>query len=106
MEDVKIYWTGVEYKYGEGSPNYGKLQGGFVYGFVQASDAREALNRFDEKLIEENLIPILIEFISIYDIEMEWETEEQTENFCQLYTEAQESSEVIFDDFYAFEDEV
>ena len=106
MEDKKIYWTGVEYRYGEGSSNYGKLQGGFVYGFVQARDARDALNRFDEKLIEEALIPVIIEFISIYDIEMEWETEEQTENFCQLCNEARESTEVIFDDFYAFENEV
>jgi hypothetical protein len=106
MEELKIYWSGIEYTYAKESPSYGKLQGGFVYGFVQANDARDALKKFEKRLKEEDLIPLQVEFISLYDIEMEWESDEQTDNYCQLYNEAKETSKVIFDDFYAYENEV
>lgn len=45
MEEVKIYWSGIEYKYGKGSSNYGKLQGGFVYGFKSTESAAEDHNK-------------------------------------------------------------
>jgi hypothetical protein len=106
MEELKIYWTGIEYSYAESSSKFGELQGGFVYGFVQAIDARDALAKFDDRLKSENLIPKQVEFISLYDLEMEWETEEQTNSYCRLVGEAQETWDVIFDDFYAFENEV
>lgn len=47
-----------------------------------------------------------MEFITLYDTEMEWITDEQTVNYCKLYNEAQETSEVVLDDFYAFENDV
>ena len=105
MEDLRIYWAGIEYKYGQSFSKNDKLKGGFVYGFVKAKDVRDALNKFDRRLKEEDLIPIEIEFITTYDNEMEWETEEQKVNYCRLISEAQETSEVVFDDFYAYENE-
>lgn len=36
MENLKIYWTSVEFNYSKKSPQFGKLAGGFVYGFVKA----------------------------------------------------------------------
>ncbi len=103
MEESRIYWTGIEFNYSRDSADYGKLKGGFVYGFVHAIDVREALKRFEGRLIEEKLTPKNFEFISIYDLEMEWETEEQTENYFQLAKEAESSSEVMFDAFYSYE---
>ena len=44
-----------------------------------------------------------VEFISPYDIETKWETEEQTIKIIQLYNNAASSNQVIFDDFYAYE---
>ena len=36
---------------------------------------------------------------------MEWETEEQTNKYIQLYEEAESLNQVLFDDFYAYESE-
>ena len=33
---------------------------------------------------------------------MEWETDEQTKNYMNLYEESKKSKNVIFDDFFAY----
>ncbi len=101
----KIYWTGIEYNYDENSPEYGKLKGGFVYGFVKAFDVREALEKLLNKLKNEKLVPKEVEFVSPYDEQMEWETKEETSRYNQLFEEAKSLNQVIFDDFYAYENE-
>jgi len=32
----KVYWSGIEYIYKRSSPDYEKLNGGFVYVFIKA----------------------------------------------------------------------
>ena len=103
MDNLKIYWTSVEFNYSKKSPQFGKLTGGFVYGFVKAFDVREALNKFTEELMHQDMEVKEVEFISPYDIETKWETEEQTIRFIQLYKDAASSNQVTFDDFYAYE---
>ncbi len=103
--ETKIYWAGVEYNYDKDSGNYQELKGGFVYTFMQAIDARDALDMLLQALKGKKLAPLEVEFISIYDGEMEWETEEETNRYISLYNEALESGNVIFDDFYAYESE-
>ncbi len=101
----KVYWCGIEYSYKKGSPDFGKLKGGFVYVFVKASDVREALEKILNELNEKHLNPIEVDFVSPYDEDMEWETTDQTSNYTRLFEEASNSTEVIFDDFYAYEKE-
>ena len=105
MNSSRIYWAGIEYSYNKNSSQFGKLKGGFVYGFVKAVDAREALNRFKDELRHQNIKVKLVEFIFPYDIETQWETEEQTNKYIQLYKEAESFKKVLFDDFYAYENE-
>lgn len=54
-------------------------------------------------LKEKNMEPSEIEFISIYDVEMEWDSVDQTEHFMKLYEEALTSEGVLFDVFHAYE---
>jgi hypothetical protein len=105
MNNQKIYWTSIEYVYSTQSSEFGKVAGGFIYGVVKASDDREALNKFTDELKRQSIDVKKIEFISLYDIKMEWETEEQTNNFMELYKEAQSSNKVLFDTCYAYETE-
>lgn len=105
MNSLKIYWTSIEYNYSKKSPQFGKLVGGFVYGFVKALDAREALNKFTDELRHQDIDIKEVDFISPYDIKMEWETEEQANKYIQLYEEAEFLNQVLFDDFYAYESE-
>ena len=106
MDDLQLYWTSIEYQYKKSSTYYGKLAGGFVFAFVQAFDARDALAKFDNRLGQEDVIPIYIDFISVYDEEMEWETIEQTDKFKELARQAMESTDVVLDDYYGYEPEV
>ena len=105
MNNLKIYWTSMEYSYSKQSAEYKKLAGGFVYGFVKAFDEKEALKKFTEELNHQYIEIKEVEFISLYDIKTVWETEEQTRRFIQLYEEAETSNEVFFDTFYAYEKE-
>lgn len=105
MNNTKIYWTGIEYNYSKLSPQFGKLAGGFVYGFVKAVNVKEALNKFTNELKLKNIDVKVVEFIKLYDMKMEWETEEHTNKYIQLCEEAKSSNQVLFDDFYAYESE-
>ena len=101
----KVYWCGLEYSYLETPSEAVDLKGGFVYAFVYAFDVREALDHLLDVLSNKKLIPVEIEFISPYDLDMEWESEQETKRFLGLANEASESREVLFDDFYAYEQE-
>ena len=105
MDDLHVYWTSIEFQYDKSSAQYDLLAGGFVFAFVSATDAREALDKFDTCLSQEGLIPIYVEFVSVYNEETEWEMNEQTEIFQNLVKEASQSTNVILDDFYAYEQE-
>jgi len=99
----KVYWTSVEYEYSEKTEEYGTLEGGFAFAFVNAFDVLEALDRVLEALKKQGLLPIKVEFVSPYETDFEWESKEQTEHYFGLYMEARGSKDVILDDFYAYE---
>ena len=101
----KVYWCSIEYSYKENPSELVDLKGGFVYSFVSAFDAKEALDKVALAMEDKKLSPVEIEFISPYDPETEWETEEEAERFLGLFNEAEETTEVLFDDFYAYEEE-
>jgi hypothetical protein len=105
MIDIKdiVYWADIEYTYGEESDEFGNMKGGFVYVFVKSFDVRTALDQILNSLKDEKLIPFHINFVQPYEKEMEWETEEQTKHFFELYNDARGTSDVIFDTLYAYE---
>ncbi len=98
----KVFWTGIEYSYMKEAEEYGKLKGGFVYAFVKAYDVREALSKIIHQLNEIKLEPIEIEFLKPYERELEWDTDEQTNHYLNLYKITSETSDVIFDCFHAY----
>ena len=99
---MKVYWASVEYKYENNAEN---LVGGFVYAFINSYDEKSALNKIETKLNSENLIAINFEFIECYDELTEWENKKTTKHFLKLYEKAKLTSEVIFDDFYAYKND-
>ena len=101
----KLYWANIEYHYEKNSTEYKKLQGGFVYVFLKAFDVQTALKRIIFELKVLKLKPIEIEFISPYDIETEWDTVGQKEKILSICETVQETSDIIFDTFNAYETE-
>ena len=101
----KIYWSNIEYHYKKGSSDSDNLKGGFVYVFLKTFDAQTALKRILSELELKGLIPIEIEFVSPYDIEIEWDTEEQTERIKSICTKEFQTSDIVFDTFHAYETE-
>lgn len=97
---MKVYWASIEYKYENNADN---LVGGFVYAFINSDDEKSALDKIETKLISENLIPIKFEFITHYDELTEWENKSTTFHFLELYEKAKLTNDVIFDDFYAYQ---
>ena len=100
----KVYWSSIEYLYKKEAEEYDKLKGGFVYVFVKASDVKEAMNIIEVSFSKDNLKPIEIEFLEPYDESLEWETSEITKHYLGLFKKAQNTSEIIFDDFHAYEE--
>lgn len=101
--ETKIFWTGIEYVYIEGSVEFGQLKGGFVYAFIKAFDVRDALDKLCIELRNRKLKSIEIEFVSPYDEDLEWETDKLTNHYIDMYREASNGTEIIFDDFHAYE---
>jgi len=108
MHNIKknIFWSSIEYHYSDKSSDFKKLDGGFVYVFIKSFDVREALDLILESLDKQNLVPFNIEFISPYDKEIDWESIDQSNHYLELYNVANNSSDVIYDDFYAYEKKV
>ncbi len=100
---AKVFWSSIEYKYDKNSKESKKLKGGFVYVFVKAYDAREAIERMIAELNKLDISPLEIEFVKPYEESLEWETPEDTSHFRSLYKDAKESADIVFDIFYAYE---
>lgn len=98
----KIYWTNIEFKYR--LPKDG-LKGGFVYAFTKADDARDALDLFLKEFDKRDFQIESIEFVSVYDFETEWETKKQKDHFTHLYQNATNTGNVVFDEFYSYQND-
>lgn len=100
---MEIYWTSIEYEYLEGSINFNKFKGGFVYAFVKAADVRDALNKFSKEIGSLSLGIKNIEFISPYD-DIPWDNDVEQKKYDNLAKEALRTENVICDEFYAYEE--
>lgn len=99
-----VYWSNVEYVYDENSEEFEKLKGGFVYVFVNSFDAKEAMEKILKAFENEKLNPFHIEFIMPYDEETEFETNKEKEDILELFNQAKSSNDVVFDNFFTYED--
>ena len=100
----KLYWSSIEYHYDKTNPEAKKLRGGFVYVFLVAFDVQDALKKILNELKSLKLNPVEIEFISPYDLDTEWDTDQQKATVLSICKEVQETSDVIFDTFNAYEE--
>lgn len=99
----RIYWSSVEYTHAKGTPEYESLKGGYVYAFMKAQDAREALAKLQAALQQYQVHPKDIEFISPYDQATPWGSEELAQHYRELSDKAGTNGAVAFDTFYAYE---
>ncbi len=101
--DKEVYWSGIEYEYGEKHADYPKLKGGFVYVFLRTNDVRTFLQAIEDEFKMKNLNILKVEFVNVYDPTMEWSTERESKWYNKMSNDASSSLKVIFDDFYAYE---
>lgn len=103
-EELRIYWTSVEFRLKERHKDFSKLKGGFVYAFIKCRDSEEALAKFKVELDQYDLVPIDFEFIKPYE-EIEWENDKDTKHYNEIIKNASKSEKVILDGFYMYESE-
>ncbi len=98
--DKAPYWASVEFEYANDHPRSGELEGGFVYVFLPAEDARDALEKLDHAFRAHKLVPGRVEFIMPY-LDIEWQSDEEKARYDALAEEAGASGDILFDDLYA-----
>ena len=97
-----VFWSNVEFTYKEGSKHFGEFEGGLVYCFVQATDARDALEQFQIEFAGRKLGMRFVEFVSLYN-NVPWQTEEDQSHYDGIAAVAAASEEVVFDSFEVYE---
>lgn len=102
MDRDTVYYSSVEIAFAEGSEYHGDLEGGFVYAFVRARDARDAMPAILEEIAACGLEVVEMEFVAPYE-DVPWETEEEQARYDLLARRAQEAEGVVLDDIEAFE---
>lgn len=98
---MEVYWSEIEYRYRKTAPDHQMLKGGFVYAFVKAADARDALSKFTSAIECEGLSVEKVAYVSPYG-ETAWPTQQDEQKFTQLVRDADAGTKVVFDEFYAF----
>lgn len=101
---MEIYWSEIEYRYPQPESRNAPLKGGFVYAFVEASDARDALRKFMAAVAAEDLSLDRVVYVSPYG-DTSWPKKEDERKFAKLVSAAKSTNDVIFDEFYAFEND-
>lgn len=100
--DRLVFWAHIEFSYDEGSRHFGEFAGGFVYCFIQATDARDALDQLQIEFAGKKMGIIFLEFVSLY-ADINWPNEEDQDHFDAMAQMAASSEEVIFDSFDVYE---
>jgi hypothetical protein len=103
-EELRIYWTSVEFRLKDTHKDFTKLKGGLVYAFIKCRDSEEALARFKVELDQHDLVPFDFEFIKPYE-EIEWENAKVTKHFKDLVKKVSKSENVMLDGFYMYRNE-
>ena len=101
---METYWSEIEYRYAQSGSGDPPLKGGFVYAFVEASDVRDALGKFTAAMAAEQLWIDRVVYVSPYG-DTSWQKDEDQHKFAQLVNAARSTNEVVFDEFYAFQND-
>jgi hypothetical protein len=99
--ETKIYWSSIEYKYTKPLSKSNKLIGGFVYVFINATNAKEALKKILDDLKLQGIIPIEIEFTKLYE-DIKWKSSKENKHYRSLIEEAKNTENPVYDVFYAY----
>ena len=99
----QIYWSAIEYEYAKQHPQHSDLKGGFVYVFLKTKDEKTFLDVVNRAFIKEKLKIINVEFVNAYDKKMKWDNLKDAEKYKELFTLAKLHDDVVFDDFYAYQ---
>ena len=102
QDESRVYWSNIEFTYEEGAAQHGLFEGGVVYAFVRAFDAREAIYRIENDLDSRFLGIRSVDFVNEY-VEMPWENEEDQLHFDGLAALAGSTAEVLLDSFEVYE---
>lgn len=101
-ENKRVYICDVDYLYKEQADEYEKFIGGAVYVFVRAFDVQEVLQLLKEDMKTKYMEPREIVSIAPYNVNQEWETEEEQMHYLYLYQECEKVNEIVYDDFMAY----
>ena len=102
LDNSRVYWANVEFTYNEGSSQHGVFEGGVVYAFVRAFDAREAILRIEEELQSRDLGVRNVDYVTEYG-EVPWENEDDQLHFDGVSALAGSTGEVFLDSFEVYE---
>ena len=100
---MKVYWTNVEFQSKEKSTDLNKIDGGFVYGFVNCTDAETAKGLFTKELETLNYGDLNFDFVKDYDVSTEWDNQEDTDKYKELHDKALKVDKPIFDEFFLYD---
>lgn len=102
LSNSRVYWANVEFTYNEGSSQHGVFEGGVVYAFARAFDAREAILKIEEELEGRDLGVRSVDYIAEYG-EMPWENEDDQLHFDGVSALAGATGKVFLDSFEVYE---
>lgn len=100
--ESKVYWGSVEYEGNLSGMNDKPVKGGFVYVFCKSLDVLDFIERLKKVLNSKNVVIKNLEFVDIYEKEMQWETDDETTHYMELYAKAENSDQLILDTFYEY----
>ena len=102
QDESRVYWCNVEFTYEQGSAQHGIFEGGVVYAFVRALEAREAIHKIENELDTRDLGVRSFDFATEYG-DMPWENEDDQLHFDGVAALAGSTGEVFLDSFEVYE---
>ena len=102
QEELRVYWSNVEFIYQEVSAQHGIFEGGVVYAFVRAFDVREAILKIEGELDARDLGVRSFDFVTEY-ADLPWEDDDDQLHFNGVAALAGSTGEVFLDSFEVYE---
>ncbi len=103
-KENEVYWTDIEYHLLSTHSEFKNVKGGFVFAFVQADDAKEALNKFELSLKKEKIKAVNYKFIKPYEPNI-WQDKKTENHYLEIIVETLATIKVVFDDFYVYKND-
>jgi len=101
-EECRVYWSNVEFTYNKGSAQHGIFEGGVVYAFTRAFDARQAILRIEAEFVARGLGMRSVDYVAEYG-EIPWDNDNDQLHFDGVAALAGSTGEVFLDSFEVYE---